>query len=214
MVTLSAGRRLALLELARAQRMVVLEDDYDHEFHYEGQPVLPLAARDDHGVVVYVGTMSKVLAPGLRTGYVVGAPELVERIVALRYYLDRQGDLASERAVAEIIEDGELGRHLRRTRRVYLERRNHCVSELRDRFGDHLEFQVPKGGMSLWLGVHGTPVEPWFERCQRAGVGFQPGGWFTWQQRSVPRIRLGYAAVDQATMSRALDVMWQQFRAR
>jgi GntR family transcriptional regulator/MocR family aminotransferase len=214
MVTLSAGRRLGLLELARAKRLVVLEDDYDHEFHYEGQPVLPLAARDEHGVVVYIGTLSKVLAPGLRLGYVVGAPALVERIVALRYYLDRQGDLASERAVAELIEDGELARHLRRTRRVYLERRNHCVSELRRRFGDHLQFQVPKGGMSLWLAVRGRSVEAWFERCLRAGVGFQPGGSFTWRQKPIPRLRLGYAAVDCDAMSRALDVMWREFRGR
>lgn len=214
MVTLSAGRRLALLELARARRLVVLEDDYDHEFHYEGQPVLPLAARDDHGVVVYIGTLSKVLAPGLRTGYVAAAPELVERIVRLRYFLDRQGDLASERAVAELIDDGELGRHLRRTRRVYLERRNHCVSELRHKFGEQLEFQVPRGGMSLWLTVRGIAVEPWFERCQRAGVGFQPGGWFSWHKKSLPRIRLGYAAVETGTMSRALDLMWREFRSR
>jgi GntR family transcriptional regulator/MocR family aminotransferase len=212
-VTLSAARRMALLELAKTRRLSILEDDYDHEFHYEGQPVLPLAARDDHGLVVYVGTLSKVLAPGLRIGYVVAAPELLERIVAQRYYLDRQGDLASERAVAELIEDGEMSRHLRRARRVYLERRDSCVSELRQRFAQRLSFRVPKGGMSLWLQVHGTSVERWLERCTKRGVAFQVGGQFTWQQRSVPYVRLGYGALPPDAMSRALEVLWQEFRA-
>ena len=68
---MSASRRLALLELARRHRLLVIEDDYDHEFHYEGRPVLPLMASDDAGVVASVGTLSKVLAPGLRLGFVV-----------------------------------------------------------------------------------------------------------------------------------------------
>jgi GntR family transcriptional regulator/MocR family aminotransferase len=75
-ITLSAQRRMRLLELARAQRMAIVEDDYDHEFHFTGVPVLPLASLDRVGVVIYIGTMSKVLAPGLRIGYVVGFARL------------------------------------------------------------------------------------------------------------------------------------------
>src|SRR6516225_2055432 len=73
-VTMSAGRRLKLLDLARARRIAIIEDDYDYEFHYDGRPVLPLASADDAGVVVYVGTLSKILAPGLRIGYIVAPP--------------------------------------------------------------------------------------------------------------------------------------------
>lgn len=75
-VTLSAARRMRLLELAREHRFAIIEDDYDYEFHYEGSPVLPLASADPHGVVIYIGTMSKVLAPALRIGY-VAAPRNV-----------------------------------------------------------------------------------------------------------------------------------------
>src|SRR5205807_7222971 len=76
---LGAGRRMALLELARARRIVVIEDDYDHEFHYDGRPVLPLASTDTTGVVVYVGTLSKILAPSLRLGFVVAPQPIIER---------------------------------------------------------------------------------------------------------------------------------------
>src|SRR5690606_12258780 len=90
-VTMSAGRRLARLALAVRSRFVVIEDDYDHEFHFESQPVLPLAASDPDRVVLHIGTLSKVLAPGLRLGYAVGQSSLIEVMAHNRLYVDRQG---------------------------------------------------------------------------------------------------------------------------
>jgi len=116
-VTLKAARRLALLDLARARRMAIIEDDYDHEFHYDGRPVLPLASADPSGLVVYIGTLSKILAPGLRVGYLVAPPPVLESVGAIRSLLDIQGDLATEAAVATLIEEGELERHVARVRR-------------------------------------------------------------------------------------------------
>src|SRR5207244_1344963 len=81
---LAPGRRIELLEIARTERIAVLEDDYDHEFHYEGRPVLPLASADPGGVVVYIGTLSKLLAPGLRLGFAVAPRAMIERMAALR----------------------------------------------------------------------------------------------------------------------------------
>ena len=99
-VTLKAARRLALLALARAERIAIIEDDYDHEFHYDGRPVLPLASADHAGLVVYIGTLSKMLAPGLRIGYMVAPPAVLRSVGAIRSLLDIQGDLATEAAIA------------------------------------------------------------------------------------------------------------------
>jgi DNA-binding transcriptional MocR family regulator len=85
--------------------------------------VLPLASADHAGLVVYIGTMSKILAPGLRIGYVVAPPAVLRSVGALRSLLDIQGDFATEAAVAALIEDGELARHIARVRRVYANRR-------------------------------------------------------------------------------------------
>ncbi len=91
-VTLKAARRLALLALARAGRIAIIEDDYDHEFHYDGRPVLPLASTDHAGLVVYIGPLSKILAPGLRVGYIVAPSAVLRSVAATRSLLDIQGD--------------------------------------------------------------------------------------------------------------------------
>jgi GntR family transcriptional regulator/MocR family aminotransferase len=149
-VTLKAARRLALLAVARAEKIAIIEDDYDHEFHYDGRPVLPLASADHAGLVVYIGTLSKILAPGLRIGYIVATPALLRSVGAFRSLLDIQGDLATEAAVATLIEDGELQRHVARVRRVYANRREILANSLRRVFGDSVAFTLAPGGMALW----------------------------------------------------------------
>ncbi len=204
-VTLDAARRLALLDLARRERFVVIEDDYDHEFHYDGRPVLPLASADQSGVVVYVGTLSKVLAPGLRIGYVVAPRPVIERLVTRRRYMDRQGDHAIEDAVGELLEDGEVGRHVRRVRRAYMERREVLVSGLRQRFGDVLTFTTPAGGTAIWARVApDVSPEAWAARALERGVLMQTARAFTFDGRARPFVRLGFAQLTPAELREAL----------
>jgi GntR family transcriptional regulator/MocR family aminotransferase len=206
--TLAPGRRLALLALARAERIAILEDDYHHEFHYHGRPVLPLASADDAGVVVYIGTLSKILAPGLRIGFVVAPVPLIERLATLRLFIDRQGDRAVERAVAELLEEGEAQRHVRRMRRVYEARRNALAEALRARLGDALSFELPAGGMAFWARVaDGIDVDTWAERALAEGVAFYPGKRFAFDGRRRPFARLGFAALDEDELREAVRRM-------
>ncbi|HEX2344627.1 MAG TPA: PLP-dependent aminotransferase family protein, partial [Vicinamibacterales bacterium] len=134
-VTLSAARRVRLLELARRHRFAVIEDDYDHEFHYDGRPILPLASADGGGTVIYVGSLSKTLAPGLRLGYIAAAPEVIAHLTEYRTLLDTQGDQVLESAVAELVEDGEVQRHVRRMQRIYRARRDAMAALLARELG-------------------------------------------------------------------------------
>lgn len=198
-VTLSASRRLALLAWAKGAGTCIIEDDFDHELAYEGRPVLPLASADAHGNVVYVGTLSKVLAPGLRIGYVVAAAQFIERLARDRFVIDRQGDHVTELAVAALIEDGELDRVVRRVRRVYRERRDVLVSELAKRFDERLQFQVPQGGMSMYARVRGLrgTVGAWSARALNEGVEFAPGREFSFGNVDLPFARFGFAALEE-----------------
>ncbi|MFP2904083.1 PLP-dependent aminotransferase family protein [Pyxidicoccus sp. 3LFB2] len=201
-VTLSAPRRLRLLELARQRGLLILEDDYDHEFQYEGSPVLPLAHSDRFGVVVYFGTLSKILAPGLRLGFVASTPEVAERIASYRAYVDQQGDHIVERAVAELIEDGELERHVRRARRLYRARRD-ALAEALTRHVPDLVFTAPNGGLALWAQAPGADVDAWVQHALAAGVSFQPASHFALGAAPRDFARLGFAACDEAQLVEA-----------
>ena len=207
-VTMAAGRRLALLALARRHGLLVIEDDYDHEFHYDGRPVLPLASADDAGVVASVGTLSKVLAPGLRLGFVVAPTALAERLVRLRAVMDRQGDHPMEATVAELLEEGELQRHVRKMRGVYRGRRDFLVRKLEARLGDVLSWQVPSGGIALWAKMKKEiDLERWLSRALARGLSVHPGARYTFDGHEPGALRLVFARFNEAEIGRAVDLL-------
>ena len=206
-VTLSPGRRLQLLEIARAHRIAVVEDDFDHEFHYDGRPVLPLASVDRAGVVVYVGTLSKILAPSLRMGYVVAPSPLLARLKDLRATIDTMGDPALEDAIAELVEEGEVQRHVRRVRRRYQARRDALAESLRRDLPD-LSFGVPAGGVAFWARAQdGADVDEWAHSTLARGVSFSPGGAFAFDERPLPFLRLGFACLTEEEIAEAVRRM-------
>jgi len=201
---MSAARRKRLASLSLEHGFAIIEDDYDHEFHYDGRPVLPLASRDEAGVVVYVGTLSKVLAPGLRIGYLVAPPAVIARVTELRAATDLQGDQAHECAVAELFEDGELVRHVRRMRRVYRSRRDALVEALRRHLGSVVHVSPPAGGMALWARVDPeVDLDRWSERGLEHRVGFLPGRRYAFDGGPVHAMRLGFTPLDETELEEA-----------
>jgi GntR family transcriptional regulator/MocR family aminotransferase len=205
-VPLAAERRLALLELARRHRMIVIEDDYDYDFHFEGRSILPLAATDRAGVVVYLGTMSKVLAPGLRLGYVVAPAAVIRRLAAYRSYVDGQGDHALEHAIASLLEDGEIQRHAQRACHTYRIRRDALCAALAGVL-PQLTFTPPSGGMAIWARASDIDVDAWAARGLAAGVAFQTESRFRFDSTSGPHIRLGFAACNPTELALAVTRM-------
>jgi len=204
-VTLSPARRLRLLELARQHRFVVIEDDFDHEFHYEGRPILPLASADTTGSVIYVGSLSKTLAPGLRLGYVAAAPNVISHLTRYRTLLDTQGDHVLEAAVAELFEDGEVQRHVRRMQRVYHARRDAMAALLRAELGDAVSVTVPAGGTAFWVRVADTvDVDCWCRACADQQVVVESGDRFSFDGQPLPYIRIGYATYGEAELAEAV----------
>jgi len=207
-VTLSPTRRLALLDLARRSAFAIIEDDYDHEFHFDGRPVLPMASGDRHGQVIYVGTLAKILAPGLRLGFVVAPAPTLTRMTHERTLIDRQGDPAMECAVAELLEDGEVQRHARRMRRIYLARRDALCTALHKHLRQQLDFASPSGGLALWAqAAKGIDVDAWQTRAIARGVFFQTGRSFYFDESRSPHLRLGFAALDERELDAAVRAM-------
>jgi GntR family transcriptional regulator / MocR family aminotransferase len=203
-VSLPPDRRLRLLDLACQFGFAIIEDDYDHEFHFEQQPLLPMATYAPRRTV-YIGSMSKLLVPGLRIGYIAAAPDVIRLLANETVVVDRQGNVPTELAVAELIQSGELHRHARKALQVYLGRRNAFAQLLRDNFGDIADFKVPDGGLSFWITFCDSSVLDAIEEGARSvNVRFLPSRSFAIAPYEERGLRLGYASLNAKEAAEAV----------
>ncbi len=148
-VSMSLARRLELIEWARGQGAAIMEDDYDSEYRYSGAP-LPSLQGLAHGVpVIYIGTFSKVMFPGLRIGYVIAPPRFIAALKRAKWLADRHTSLLDQAALTDFIHEGHLERHIRRMRRLYGRRREVLVDSLARHFGHKAKVQGDAAGMHL-----------------------------------------------------------------
>ncbi len=150
-VTMSMRRRLALVDWARGTGGWIVEDDYDSEFRFAGPPLAAMQGMDDSGRVIYLGTFSKVLFPGLRLGYAVIPDPLLETVMALRSRSDRSPPTLAEAALTDLIREGHFAAHLRRARRRAQAARDALVAGLLS--AGNLSVDVPDQGLHLVAGL-------------------------------------------------------------
>ncbi len=150
-VTLSAERRIHLLNLAKEYSFAIIEDDYDYDFNYNHAPILPLASHDTNANVIYIGSVCKAVAPVYRVGYLIAAKEFVDEAANLRGIVDRQGDALLELTFAEFIKNGDLDRHIKKVMKVYKARRDLFCKLLKEELHDFFQFKTPIGGMAVWV---------------------------------------------------------------
>jgi GntR family transcriptional regulator/MocR family aminotransferase len=196
-VMMTAERRLKLLMLAEQYDFVIVEDDYDHEFHFHHHPVFPLASTNHAGRVIYVGSLSKVLAPGLRVGYLVASKEIINQCASEVMLIDRQGNSVTELAVAALLESGEIKRHIRRTLKVYYERRNVLIDLLRNELSEFVSFDSPNGGLAIWLRLNdGIEINKLVQNALLEKVKILPGSLFSESDVNINGIRLGFGSLN------------------
>lgn len=148
-VTMSLQRRLELLAWASASKAWVIEDDYDSEYRYTGPPLASLQSLDKSGCVIYVGTLSKVLFPGLRLGYIVAPPALAEAFAQGKAIIDRHAPLVPQAVLTDFILEGHFSRHIKRTREVYAERRSTLLEAIGSQLADRLSIGMTDTGLHL-----------------------------------------------------------------
>jgi GntR family transcriptional regulator/MocR family aminotransferase len=202
-VCLPMDRRLALLELSKSFKFVVLEDDYDNEFHYETSPIPPLASLPNSENVVHIGSMSKVFAPGLRLGYIAADTKFIERAAQEIVLIDRQGNTLSELVLSTLMESGEVRRHIRKTRKEYESRRNYAAQEFTRVFGDNISFTLPSGGMALWIDisklVKGKPLKSLPSKDSSLSTLYSD------DQISPTHLRFGFGALCNAEITKSIE---------
>jgi GntR family transcriptional regulator/MocR family aminotransferase len=213
-VTLSPERRIRLLELAAKYRFAIIEDDYDYDFHYSGRPMMPMASLDRNGNVIYIGTLSKALAPAIRVGFMVAPEAFIRSATALRKAIDTQGDSLIENAIAELYRDGTIGRHIKKSVKLYKERRDYFCSLLQQELGKYVSFTVPEGGMSVWAHFLKHPLPAVVEKAYQRGVILSDGTDYDTEKIKYNSTGLGFASLTFREQEKAIGLLKEVLRGK
>ena len=207
-VSLRIDRRLELVRLANEYGFIILEDDYDYDFHYKHRPLQPLASADENGMVIYCGSFSKSFSPAFRMGYLVASENVIEHLAQVRVLLDRQGDHIMDNAMAGLLHDGTIQRYLRKTLAVYHERRDLFCSLLKSELNDAVNFTVPEGGMTVWT-TFARPVN--LEKLSKAayaqGLYISDGKAHQYPDYNANAIRLGFASSSKEELVKSVEIL-------
>lgn len=207
-VTLSPERRMRLLKMANKYNFVILEDDYDYDFHFDNSPVLPLASGDKDGRVLYFGSFTKMIAPAFRVGYLVGPTQIIQALPKLRRIMDRQGDTILEKTIADLLADGTIRRHLKKSWRHYKERRDFCCDLLKKELGNLISFQKPAGGMAIWVIFdERIRVADLSKKMKAQGLYLSDGSTYNPAGVQLNSIRMGFASMNLEEIARCVKVL-------
>ncbi|HXR81941.1 MAG TPA: PLP-dependent aminotransferase family protein, partial [Saprospiraceae bacterium] len=194
------------LELAAKYKFAIIEDDYDYDFHYTSNPVLPMASLDHQGNVIYIGTLSKTLAPAIRAGFIVAPEDFINAAAYRRRWIDRQGDNLMEVALAELYRNGTMSSHIRKVLKIYRERRDHFCALLQDKLGNRITFKVPDGGMSVWTTfIHGD-LKQVAARADKKGLTMSDGRFYN-LFKNYNATRLGFASLNLKEQEKAIEIL-------
>lgn len=207
-MTMSLTRRLALLELAESTGCIILEDDYDSEFRYEGRPVESLQGLDRRGGVVYAGTFSKSVLAGLRIGFVILPPSLLLPAIRARALWDGGAPTLESGALARFMLSGGYERHIRRMRRVYRSRRDALIHSLRSRLEGRVEVGERHGGLNLLVSFRSTRTdEDIARRAADLGLALRTARPYYTVPPSHPTFLLGFGALREERADEAVRLL-------
>ncbi len=203
-VSLHAARRQQLLALAALHDFCIIEEDYDHEFHFSGRPYLPLASDRAQRHVIYVGSLSKALGSTFRCSYVVAPAQVVEALHSNAALMLGDADAVAQKMLANLINDGELKKHLRRVSKEYRARRETLQGCLHAAFGERIQVREPEGGLALWVRFDDAfDVDQTVNAALDHGLVVRSGRQFSPMDQAENALRLGFASLNQEEIREA-----------
>jgi len=216
-VTLSLPRRMELLSWAREKDAWIVEDDYDSDFRFKGPSLTALQGLDDDERVIYVGSFSKTLFPGLRLAYLVAPQELIEPLTQMRRALDGSPSTVAQSALAEFIADGHFARHLRKMKSLYGQRQDYFTAQLENRLSGFLTILPSDTGMHLATALSPKAASRWNDvdlavKLNEIGVSTPAlSTLYETSNKCVGGLLFGFAAAKEKEMDQALTKIEQLF---
>lgn len=204
--TMGMERRTELLSWCKQNRLPIIEDDAYRELYFDEPPAMPIKAMDKSGNVLYLGSVSKSLAPGIRIGWIVGPESIVERLGDIKMQTDYGASSVSQWMLTHLLRNGLYESHLVNLRQQLKKRCTTVLSYLASYFSDIATWQIPTGGFYIWLKLN-SPInsEKLFEACLKEKVLINPGSIYSFKNNSY--IRLSYSYATMADMKQGLQIL-------
>ncbi len=211
-VPLSAKRRIEVLDLAAKYGFVILEDDYDFDFHYDNNPILPLASFDVNQRVVYVGSFGKSLPSGFGYGFITGPEEFIKELEKHQNIMEPTTDVIKEQVLTEWIKEGEVHRLAKKNKKAYKLRRDDFAELLDKELRGRIRFTVPPRGLAIWVEWLDTfNLIKLQNECAANGL-FLPKN-ILYQTRNLTATRLGFGHLEKNEMETAVAILAQSLEA-
>lgn len=210
--TLPQDRREHMVTLAADHNVAIFEDDPYGDLQYSGDAIAPIRALDER--VLYFGTFSKTLAPGIRVGYVIAPDDVTAMILATREVSDISNDRVMMRTVAYTLEDDYLTNHIQECREFYRGRRDAMVAALEREMPEGIQFSRPDGGFFVWITLPDSiDGEEMFRVAAEHGVVVFPGKWFDPNGEVSHTIRLSFSTVSEDRINLGIERLGQAVRS-
>lgn len=218
-VTLDAERRMKIYQLAAKYNVAIVEDDYDHEFHYKCQPIAPMAADDPLGLVIYISTFSKLMFGSARIGYVAANKDLIQALAEYKTLMNHKNNVLIQQTVSRWMKEGGFECHLRRMTRIYQKRRDITVNILKhyQGLGLPIKFKNPDGGMAIWVDM-GKSIVGLKEKLFAKQVYLQTQLEFDLNHKNNKQevssfnfIRIGFASMEESELKQGLNLIFSDF---
>lgn len=201
-------RRKQLLQVCEEEQLPIIEDDVYRELWLDTPPPAPLKAMDKHGTVLYLGSISKALSPGLRIGWIVGPEPVIDRLADIKMQTDYGSSSLSQWAVAEWMASGMYAEHLEQMRALLRVRRDTAARLLEQEFTGIAKWKMPAGGFYIWLQLPATvSLRELFEACLKHNILLNPGNLY--DQQDVRHLRLSYAYASLPDLEKGMKRLAQ-----
>ena len=214
-VTTDQTHRERLLDICERRRVPIVEDGFEEEMKYFGKAVLPIKSIDARGLVLYVGTFSKVVFPGLRVGWIAASTQAVSLMTAIQHAACLAGNTLTQAAVERFCHRGDLDSHLRRVHRVFRRRLQTMLACLERNLPPEVQWTRPVGGYTVWLTLpdSGLDERAWTDRLAQAGVEVVGGSRFFAKTPSKQHLRLSIACADEEQIAVGCQRLGRVLRA-
>lgn len=204
-ITTSHLHREKLLTLCHTYNVPLIEDGFEEDLKYFGRVDLPIKSIDHNNVVIYLGTFSKALFPGLRIGWICAAPECVDRLTCIKRYSDLSSGNLSQAAIHYFCEHGYYDLHLKRLHRIYKKRMEAAQKTLENSFPEGFGWTKPAGGYLLWIKMPFKLTDDEFQKYfSRQGIGVSPGMHYFYNCNESEFFRISISAMDEKEIREGL----------